>query len=268
MGLHTRFRQLSGCVLLISATVFAGKDYKPEVIMLGIGPKNPGFDESKYPHVTVVYTPKLESQAEMNETGKAAAHALGALASGGSGNVQETVKGEPAWLAQWWNEAIGPNWAMVFDKNGVGAWVGKLKPQRGDLMDTEGEGKKDELKDVLKYLMKKEKTIDVDDGKEFEADDEEALLEARIQDFEVTDAEGNTASITEYISTGKTTMVVFFQIPSDVNLQNTGEQVEKAKDKGSFWKGMANNTSKVVFRQVFDAIEDDIFDHEVEYEEK
>jgi len=106
-------------LLIFSQTALAQDTYDINVIMIGIGGKNATFDESKYPDLSFYYTPNLVSKAELGETAKSALSLFG-------DGAREIFEGKPDILAKWWDDKDLRNYALLFDKNGVGTWQGRL----------------------------------------------------------------------------------------------------------------------------------------------
>lgn len=242
-------------LLGISQSIFAEDTYDVNVIMIGIGAKNPTFDESKFPDLKFYYTPGLVSQAEVDNNGKALVSLLG-------GSTREIFKGEPEILAKWFDEMDLRGYAIVFDKNGVGTWQGKLNLEDDLIEDSEGEGEEETLEDTFEYLLEDGEIMEADEDKEFDYEDDDSVIETYMPDFEVVAPDGSKKSIRELTKNGKTTMVVFFQIPKDIDL-NAAKDVQEEKDAGSFFSKTLTSVAGSNWQQLMKKIEYSIYGKEI-----
>ena len=229
-------------------------DGQPELLMVGIGAKNPTFSESKFPHLNIVYTPGLKSQAQMGGTGKSALSLLGGKAT------REIFKGTPEFLEKWWDKTDIRYHAVLFDANGVGAWEGWID-RRDDIMDSGGYGDDKNLGKMIKNIVKKGKTAKLK-NKKFNAKKPDALLNMEMPDFEVVSARNVGASINSLIEDGKPTLVVFFQIPPDADLQSAKES-GAGKSSGGFLKSMVQATAGADWENMFKRLEGQFFNNTI-----
>ncbi len=241
-------------IFLSCSFLLAQGKYDINVVAIGIGEKNPTFDEGRFPHISFYYTPKLISKAEVGEEGKAAVALFG-------GAAREVFEGEPEVLAKWWDETDIRNHAIIFDKNGVGAWQGWLKPDR-DLIDCEGKGEESSVEDIFEYLLEDNEVIEFDDGKEFDYEDNDCLIETKMVDFMVVTPTGEEKSTKSIVENGKATMVIFFQISKDVDL-NAVANVEEDESVGSFLGSIVKTTAGESWEVLFKKIEGEFFEHDV-----
>jgi hypothetical protein len=114
----------------------------PQVIIVNLGPKNPHFDESIYPHLSFFYTPQIKAEINSEE----------------EINKSFRISGEPDFLAKAYNEhKIKQYGFLLFDKNGICYTEGSSLTQNFDVakaLCTNGK----ELADNIKDVMKKGKT--------------------------------------------------------------------------------------------------------------
>lgn len=233
---------------------YAQPKYDIKVIAVGIGEKNPSFDESKFPNIEFYYTPELISKAEVDETGKAVVALLG-------DGAREIFEGKPDILAKWWDDKDLRSYAVLFDKNGTGTWQGKLR--REEILDNSGEGAEESvLDDALEVLIEDEEVTDFDEDKEFDYTDDDSFLETKMVDFDVTTPGGEIKSIKSVVENGKTTLLVFFQISKDVDI-NEAKKSEESKSLGSFLGGMIKSEAGIKWSELFKNIESNIFDNDV-----
>jgi len=243
--------------IFVQSIVTAQDAYDINVIMIGIGEKNPTFDESYFPNLEFYYTPNLVSQAELNETGKSA---LSLFVE----EAREVFEGEPEILAKWWDEMDLKNYALVFDKNGIGAWQGKLELDDNLVEDSDGEGKENSLEDTFEMLLKDGNVMELDKEKEFDCGDDDSIIETNIPDFEVIAVDSSKKSVLELTKSGKTTMVVFFQIPKDADLMGT----DAVKKEEGGLTGLINATVQVYagfdWIQLMEKLESNIYGNEID----
>lgn len=219
-----------------------------DVIMVGIGAKNPTFEESRFPDLQIVYTPGLVSQAQTGGTGKAALSLLGG---------REIFKGSPKILEEWWEKTDLRNHTILFDKNGVGSWEGFVG-RRGGILSSAGYGKKEGLDKMLKLICKKGKTTKPKAKKKFKPKKVDAILNRKMPDFDVVTVSNETKSISSFIDNGRPTLVVFFQISPDADLQEAKES-GKGKSGKQFMKAMVRGAAGGAWETTFVSIESELF---------
>lgn len=227
-----------------------------DVVMVGIGAKNPTFDEGRFPDLQIVYTPGLVSQAQTGGTGKAA------LALLGSG-VQEIFKGSPKILEEWWDKTDLRNHAILFDKNGVGSWEGNLGSggagdETSHFLGSIGYGKDRSLEKMMRVICRKGKTTKLKAKKEFKPKKDDPVLDRKMPDFDVVTVADETKPIRSLIENGRPTLVVFFQISPDADLQEAKES-GKGKSGKQFMKAMVRGAAGSVWEQIFVSLEREIF---------
>ncbi len=242
--------------LFISFEILSQTTYDMNVIMIGIGGKNPTFDESKFPNLQFYYTPEMISQAEVGDEAKAAVALLG-------GSTREVFAGKPEILEEWYDELDLRNYALLFDKNGVGTWQGKLDLEDHMIEDSEGQGEEESLEDTFEFLFDDGEEMEFDDGKEFDYEDDDCIIETKMPDFEVVAVDGSKKSIKSLVENGKTTMVVFFQISKDMDL-NAAEEVKEEEGIGGFFGGVAKSMAGYSWQQLMKQLEFYIYGNEVE----
>ncbi len=243
------------CVL-ISYSLFAQEISSLKVVAVGIGAKNPTFVEKKFPHIEFYYTPELISKAELSETGKSA---LALLAEDAT---REVFEGKPELLSKWWDERDLRFYSTLFDKNGVGAWQGKLN-RSDDLMAINGKGVESGFEDALEYLIEDGKVAEFDSDKKFNYEAFDCLIETKMPDFEIISVDGVKKSIKSVVENGNTTLLVFFQIPSSVDLNAAKKEVKEESGFGGFLSAMTQSAAGSHWESTFINIESIIFEHKV-----
>ena len=250
--IRTRILTLSFLMLMLCTGVSleAKSKWDLDVIMVGIGAKNPTFDESRFPDLQIVYTPGLVSQTQTGGTGKAALSLLGS-------SVREIFKGSPKILEEWWDKTDLRNHTILFDKNGVGSWEGFVG-RRGGILSSAGYGKKEGLDKMLKRICKKGKTTKLKAKKKFKPKKVDAILNRKMPDFDVVTVSNETKSISSFIDNGRPTLVVFFQISPDADLQEAKES-GKGKSGKQFMKAMVRGAAGGAWETTFVSIESELF---------
>ena len=244
-------------LFLAFSALIAGEDkYDINVIMIGIGAKNPTFDESKFPNLKFYYTPGLVSKAELDETAK------GALSLFAGETAREVFEGKPDILAKWWDEMDLRNYALIFDKNGVGTWQGKLNIEDDLVEDSEGEGEESSLEDTFEFLIEDGNTVDFDEDKEFDCEDDDSIIETKLPDFEVVAPDSSKIMISELMSNDKPTMIVFFQISKDVDI-NAAKDADKEESVGGFLSSQVQSAAGLNWKHLMKNLEFYIFGNEV-----
>ena len=239
-------------ILFLSLNNNAQEQYKINIEMLGIGSHNPTFNEQQFPDLKFYYTPKLISQAKVDKTGKSLVNLFG-------GDTREIFEGEPAHLAKWWDEKNLKNYAVLFDKNGVGAWQGYLNLDEDDILDSDAEwGDHELLKDILEQLIEDNENIELDVDK----NNDESLLEREMPDFSVETINNEKKSIKYLVKSDKPTLLVIFQMPKDVDL-NAQKKMEKEKSVGGFLGNVVQTTAKQTWLRVMQKIEFSVFKKEI-----
>jgi len=245
---------ISFLLILLWRVNYAQPKYDLKVVAVGIGEKNQTFNESNFPNIEFYYTPGLLSKAELDETGKSVVALLG-------DGAREIFEGTPELLAKWWDDRDLRSYAILFDRNGVGAWQGKLR--REEIFDNKGKGAdEDNLEDAVTTLIEDEEFPEFDDGKEFDYEEDDCLLQTKMPDFEVTSARGDKKSIKNIIENGKTTLFVFFQISKDVDV-NAAQKSEKSESLGSFLGGLTQSAAGVTWSELFKNLEFYIYNNDV-----
>lgn len=242
-------------LILFTATAF-GQIYNmaPKVVMLGIGEKNPTLDESKYPNLEFYYTPGLNSQAK----GGKAVKAFGAM----SGGAKETYAGKPEFVAEMWNEKDMDGSFMLFDKNGLCVTQGyNILQQDSDI----GErlcADKNPLRDHLKKYVKKEKTGKAT-RKKMKLKKSDFMVGREMPGFDVITLDGNSIPVNDVTNSGEPTLVVFFHLPEDLDIDEAEEADQNKKSGKGFLSSMAQGAAGASVTNIFENLESQFFNNEV-----
>jgi hypothetical protein len=200
----------------------------PAVMMIGIGAKNPTFEESNFKNFKFYYTPGLVNQITDEKDSKAA---KGAVSAFGGKSMKAAYKGEPKLLEEMWAKKEMRFHALLYDKNGVACWEGYLDPNR-EITDIKG-FEDNTLKDALKDYVDKAKVVEKEASGEIEIIDAGSLrrgkyysyplAERKIPAFNVVDVSGAEVAIKSITESGAPVLLIFFEIPSDIDLKAAKE---------------------------------------------
>jgi hypothetical protein len=235
------------CAVSLQTTAEAANPkYDMDVVMVGIGAKNPTFHESRFPDLTIVYTPGLVLEKQ----------------TGGRGGVLamlavEELKGTPEVLATWWDETELHHHAILFDKNGVGAYEGKYYFETGM-------AEEDPFEDAFQQFCTKGKTTKYKASKEFNPKKDDPVLNRKMPEFDVVTVSGETKPISSFIENGRPTLVVFFRIPPDADLSvQEAKESFAGKTGREFMQAMASAGAAAEYEGIFVNLEKDIFRYDV-----
>lgn len=238
-------------LLILVSSVFAKKDEVPEVVLIGIGAKNPSFNEAQYPHIKFYYTPDLSYKKQTGDGSKGAA-LLGAIAD-------EVLVGTPEYFTTINAEHDLLKCYFLFDKNGVCYTQGYDITRRGDLMKATGPDDK-ALADAFKETIKKEK-VAKPSKKEMKLKKSEFMIGYKLPDCKIVDAQGTeigTKSITE---SGKPVLVLFFMLDSEIDIQAAKESGE-GKSGGQFAHDIMSGAKGAELTGFCEKIEREFFEYD------
>ena len=244
---------LIAILTLGSFTVFAqiGK-LAPKVVVLGIGEKNPTINESQYPNLKFYYTPELISNTSADATTKAALSM--------SDDAKETFSGEPEFVATLWNDKNMKEAFMLFDKNGVCVTQGyRLLSQKSDIgaklcVDKEA------LQNHLKTYVKKGKEGKVS-KKEMKLKKSDFMIGYKMPEFNVTNPSGEEVSFSSIVE-GQATLIIFFQLSSDIDIAEGKEADQSNKSGKQFFAAMAQGAAGSSSTRIFKELESQFFNYD------
>ena len=225
-----------------SFTVFAQiSKIAPKVVVLGIGEKNPTLDESQYPNIKFYYTSELKSTSTADD--------------------KEMFSGKPEFLATLWNDKNLKETFMLFDKNGVCVTQGyRLLSQNNDIgaklcVD------KDNLQNHLKSYVKKGKE-GKESTKEMKLKKSDYMIGYKMPEFNVTTPSGEEVSFSSIVE-GQATLVVFFQISSDIDIAEGKKADQSGKSGRAFMSAMAQGATGSSLAKLFVNLESQFFNNDV-----
>ncbi len=223
--------------VLMAGVSFGQMKYKPKVVVVVLGPKNPTFDESGFPDLHFYYTPELKLKentlfkSSKNTNKNAWSSALGIGATAGK-ESNDYYTGKPAPIVE---HEIHSGTAYIFDKNGTvnaETFSGKRKYFNNQTKfmvkfnklkrnwETESFG------NLMKDLVKKGNTLKLSK----KAKKTSHLLGKKIYDFKVIDKGGKEIDIQSLVKENPATLLLFLYINPKYNLL-------KGKESGAGKKG-------------------------------
>lgn len=177
---------------VICSVSFAAMPYATKnVIAINLGPKNPTFNESKFPDIKFFYTPNLKW--DTNKT-----------------------TGKPLFLADWLNKkGMRPDQAVLLDKNGFGDFECFLMTDT-KIEDNKILGDIENMGEALKAVVEKGRTSDDRTGNKMDLSMISATYGRPFPDFEIVSSSGEGTTTQNAInSIGLPTIVFVYYIPKD-----------------------------------------------------
>jgi len=224
--------------LLITGISFGQMKYKPKVVVVVMGPKNPTFDESTFPDLKFYYLPDIKlsknggiyGKASKNKKKNAWSSALG-IGATSHAEAYQNYTGEPAIVVE---KHIRSGTAYIFDKNGLinaETFNGRqeyFNNQTKFLVDfkkMKRSWESETFGTLMKSLVKKGETMKP--PKKYKTS---YLLGKKIYAFPVQDASGKTYDIQSLTKGDPATLLVFLYI-------NPQFDFNKGKESGAGKKG-------------------------------
>lgn len=238
--------------LFLATTLFAVKPVEvPEIILIGIGAKNPTFNEAQYPHLKFYYTPELAYEQQTGDGSKGAA-VLGSVAD-------DILVGSPEFFTTINSEHDLLKCYFLFDKSGVCYTQGYNITRREGLMDATGPDDKS-LAIAFKETVKKEK-VAKPNKKEMKLKKSDFMIGYKMPDCKIVDASGKEIGTNAITENGKPALVLFFQLASDIDIQAAKES-GAGKTGGAFMKDMMNGAKGATITGFCEKIESEFFGHD------
>jgi len=223
--------------VLATSLSFGQMKYQPKVVVILLGSKNATLDESNFPDLHIYYTPELSlktsAKASKNVNKNAWSSALGVGRTAGK-ESHDAYMGKPQELV---NKGVSSGTAFIFDKNGrVNAETFNGKQEYFNTK-TKFLVKFNKLKrswesetfgDLMKSLVKKGNTIKP--AKTPKKPLKKYAIGHGINDFKVSDKDGNLHSIQSLVKGNPATLVLFLYINPEYDLN-------KGKESGADKKG-------------------------------
>ncbi len=224
--------------LLITGVSFGQMKYKPKVVVVVLGPKNPTFDESRFPDLHFYYLPDIKlsknggiyGKASKNKKKNAWSSALG-MGATSHAEVSQNYTGEPAIVVE---KHISSGTAYIFDKNGLvnaETFNGRqeyFNNQTKFLVDfkkMKRSWESESFGNLMKSLVKKGETMKP--PKKYKTSH---LLGKKIYAFQVQGTSGKTYDIQNLTKGNPATLLYFIYI-------NPEYDFNKGKESGAGKKG-------------------------------
>jgi hypothetical protein len=176
--------------------------------------------------------------------------------------VKETYKGSPEFVAEMWNDKELEGAFMLFDKNGLCVTQGyHLLQQQSDI------GRRrcidnDKLEEHLKKYVKKGK-----DGKEargkMKMRKSDFMVGRYMPEFNVADVDGNEVSVNDVIKQDAPTLVVFFHLSKDLDIEEAKKADQSDKSGKGFMQAMTEGAAGAKVSEVFVNLESQFFQNDV-----
>ena len=227
--------------LLFAGMAFGQMKYKPKVVVVILGAKNPTFDESKFPDLHFYYTPglklKMSKRAESNTNKQAWSSALG-VGRTAHAEDHDTYVGKPEILLR---NDIASGYTYVIDKNGVingrilSGKQAQFNSQNKFLVKFNKMQRKWEtetLGDLLKKLVKKGEVYEAPKKKKKKKSNPPKLFTVgqSVGNFDVVDKDGNKKDIQSLVKGNPATLLMFLYL-------NPAYDFNKGKESGAGKKG-------------------------------
>lgn len=227
----------------------------PKVILIGIGEKNPTFDESRYPHIEFYYTPNLVFEKQTGN-GTKAASVLGSVAG-------DILTGTPEFLVEVASEHALTNCFFLFDKNGVCYSHGYELGRRGHYLKTVGiDG--NALEDTFKETVEKGKEAKVA-KKEMKMQKSDFMMGREFPDFSIISVDGTKVSMTSLTKAGEPIFITFFSLDSDIDILEMYESGE-GKTSKEYGKAVLSGVQGANVTGLCERIEKDFFSYDARVE--
>jgi len=261
---------LLSALFLFGVTFGQVKKYPPKVIIIGVGEKNPTFNEAQFPHIKFYYTPKLKPANEsISEAGNAALSLL---------ESNHIYKGEPEFVRNYWNLISSNKTFMLFDKESRCYTIGPDLLRRSNDINNAICSNDKTLGDNVKAVIKKEKTVkqnkksidlvqpdniydDVSISiKNYYKKFRKTMVGNKLPDFNIVDVKGNPTTINAVIN-NEPTLVLFFELPKNLDV-NKYKDLSKEKNVGKFATSILSGNAAASLDQIFLEIESQIFKYD------
>lgn len=242
---------LGGCgPKMVATPVTTGQ---VRTVMVALGAKNPTLKENRYQDLKFVYTPKLKSLAKMHSAGKA-----GLMLAGGDA-VREQMAGEPKLLAEWWLDHDLRWFAVFFDANGTGGWQGWIN-RKDAVLENYGKGVAGQLGAAMAMSVDDKQLFTEQDGGFDPANP--WLVNRPMPSFQVTTSSGKTTDIRNLIGHGVPTLVVFYRLPEDFDLEGH-KQSGKGQSAGEFFSAVVQGMEGAKQTNMFNRIEGELYGRDI-----
>ncbi len=213
--------------ITITGFAFAQKLHKiaPKIIVIGLGEKNPYFDESQFPDLDFYYTPTLKVDYGSEDI----------VGSDTTVTIDlnyklkdVTYSGKPEYITAVANKKDPRNMFLLFDKKGICYTFGFKLDDKNDMELRKCDNKEIVLDNLVKIVKKGKSAKKA--KKPFSPEKPQSIVGNKIENFPVQNLKGDTIELNKLLG-GEATMVVFFNLPSMVDIRPISKTEMKALDK-------------------------------------
>lgn len=238
-------------LILILALLISGYSYAqnltkivPKIIVIGLGEKNPNFDESQFPDLNFYYTPTLDIDYGSEEMVAAAIKAATNPFYKAEG---VTYAGTPEYITGVKRDPV--HMFLLFDSEGTCYTVGYNLIK--DIGGARSANKKT-LADNLNDVVKKGKTAKAA-KKPYSKGKPHSIIGNKIEDFLIQSLDGENLELADLLG-DEATLVVFFSLPLSIDFRPLLTQ-EEMKALGKKEAKKANFKANLIQQMGKDATE-------------
>lgn len=223
--------------LLFVSVTFAQKLDKiaPKIVVIGMGEKNPNFDESQFPDLNFYYTPTIDIDYGTEEMVAAAIK----KATNPFYKPQPVLySGTPEWIVKTEENRGAESTFLLFDAEGTCYTIGYNLVK--DVAGARCENKKS-LNDNLSDVVKKGKTAKAA-KKAYSEGSPHSLIGNKVENFPIQSSAGENIELSDLLGE-EATLVVIFHLPLDIDFRPLPTQEEMkalGKKEGSKAQFKAN----------------------------
>ena len=223
-------------ISIICSASFAAMPYAPKnVIAINLGPKNPTFDESKFPDIKFFYAPGINW--DTNKT-----------------------TGKPTFLADWLNnKGLRPDQAVLLDKNGFGDFECFLMTNT-KIEDNKILGDIENMGEALHAVVENGRTSGDRTNKEMDLSMISATYGHPFPNFEIVSSSGEVTTTQNAInSVGLPTIVFVYYIPQDHQFKSAESSMKDVTSVMQAIGGIANMSVSDDRTELLNRIETDLY---------
>lgn len=213
--------------MLLTNFSFAQKLHKiaPKIIVIGLGEKNPFFDESQYPDLNFFYTPTLNIDygSDKNTVSDTI------LRTNLNYKLKDiTFSGTPDYILAISKKDNPIHHFLLFDRNGICYTYGFELSEKGDLAEQKCENKLSLAENLQKLVKKKKLAKKV--RKPFTLEKPKSIIGNRLENFPIQNLNGDALELNSLL--GQTAcMLVFFNLPADVDIRPISKENKKLLER-------------------------------------
>lgn len=212
-------------LILILALLFSGYSFAqnltkiiPKIIVIGLGEKNPKFDESQFPDLNFYYTPTIAIDYGSEEM---IAAAIKSATNPFYKPEPVIFSGTPEWIVQTQKNRGAESTFLLFDAEGTCYTIGYnlVKSIAGARC-----ANKKSLADNLSDVVKKGKTAKAA-KKPYSEGSPHSLIGNKVENFPIQSLEGENLELADLLGE-EATLVVLFHLPLSIDFRPLPSQEE------------------------------------------